>query len=50
MKAIYELMKELISRIETSQEMLEKDPDSEYIKGRMDMAKTILASCDRLTD
>ena len=50
MKAIYELMKELISRIETSEEMLEKDPNSDYIKGRMDMAKTILASCDRLTD
>ena len=50
MRAIYELMKGLISRIETNQEMLEKDPDSEYIKGRMDMAKTILASCDKLTD
>ena len=50
MREIYELIKELISRIETNMEMLEKDPDSEYIKGRMDMAKTILASCDRLTD
>ena len=50
MRAIYELMKELMQRIEMNEEMLEKDPNSDYIQGRLDMAKTILASCDRLTD
>ena len=50
MREIYELMKEVNSRILTMDEIIAKDPDNaDYARGRKDAYLNVLESCLELT-
>ena len=50
MNPMIELMKELMNRVETLNEMIQEDPGNEYAQGRRDAFLRALTSCNELME